>query len=288
MRWMIAGLFVLVIAGANGTAAAEDLMALRQALTLHASFDQGMDADWARADSACLVREGNGLVPAVANDQVRLAAGAGRYGNALHFTEKSAYRPLYQATETLAYNTQSWQATVSIWMRLNPDLDLESGYCDPVQIIGDDTKKGFIFLEWSKNETPRFFRFAIRPLVHLWNPDNLAWEDITADKRPMVQIQQAPFSRENWTHVAFTLESINNPQQGGRGTLYLNGQAQGTIENWDLTFGWDPQRVQLVLGAAYVGYLDDLAVFDRALCEAEVRQLYELPGGARDLWQSQK
>jgi hypothetical protein len=38
-----------------------------------------------------------------------------------------------------------------------------------------------------------------------------------------------------------------------------------------------------VLGAAYVGHLDDLAVFNRALSDTEVQQLYRLRQGAREL-----
>ncbi|MEQ1841623.1 MAG: hypothetical protein ABL994_14545, partial [Verrucomicrobiales bacterium] len=67
------------------------------------------------------------------------------------------------------------------------------------------------------------------------------------------------------------------------GSLYLNGTKQGKIEGFDLTFGWDPASVNLVLGAAYVGYQGELAVFDRELTDKEVRQLYELKGGVRDL-----
>ena len=51
----------------------------------------------------------------------------------------------------LVNDDKSWNATVSVWLRLNPDEDLEPGYCDPVQIVGDDSKKGFIYLEWSKD-----------------------------------------------------------------------------------------------------------------------------------------
>ena len=40
----------------------------------------------------------------------------------------------------------------------------------------------------------------------------------------------------------------------------------------------------LVLGAAYVGHLDDLAVFNRALSEAEVKEVYGLSRGVRDLY----
>jgi hypothetical protein len=166
---------------------------------------------------------------------------------------------------------------------LNPDEDLEPGYCDPVQIVGDDSKKGFIFLEWSKDETPRFFRYAVRPLFHIWNPDNVQWADIPFKKRPMVQVERAPFTRDKWTHVAFTLENINDKSKPQIGRLYLNGKLQGTIENWDLSFGWNPSRVLLVLGAAYVGHMDDLAVFNRALTDGDVKQLYELKQGAREL-----
>jgi hypothetical protein len=257
--------------------------ALRQALTLHASFDVGLEADFSRGDTACTVQQGGATVPAAPNDDVRIAPGAGRFGNALHFTRKSTYRPQFQNRGVLNYNDHTWSATVSVWLRLDPDRDLEPGYCDPVQIVGDDAKKGFIFLEWSKDHSPRHFRYAIRPRLELWNPRNLGWEELPVEQRPMVVVERAPFGRDVWTHAVFTLENVNHPSQPPEGRLYLNGKLQGKIENWDLRLGWDPAQVRLVLGAAYVGYMDDLAVFTRALTEEEVHQLYLLPEGARML-----
>ena len=181
------------------------------------------------------------------------------------------------------YNDKNWSTTVSVWLRLDPDKDLEPGYCDPMQIVGDDGKKGFIFLEWSKDEKPRYFRYAIRPLFHIWNPTNVDWSQIPFDKRPMVQVERAPFSREAWTHVVFTIENANGKSKAQRGRLYLNGERQGAVENWELTFGWKPERVMLVLGAAYVGRMDDLAVFGRALDDSAVKALYGLEGGVAEL-----
>ncbi len=285
-RWFFTvALFALTLP-AIGRAAepdAETKARLTRALTLHASFDKGLDADFSRGDKTCYVARGKELVKAAPTDDVRLAADAGRFGGALHFTKKSAYRPAFKDADVLGYNDKSWSATVSVWLRLDPDKDLEPGYCDPVQIVGDDTKKGFIFLEWSKDETPRFFRYAIRPLFPIWNPNNVQWDEIPFDKRPMVQVAKAPFSRDAWTHVVFTLENINDKSKPRTGRLYLNGKLQGTIENWDLTFGWDPARVLLVLGAAYVGHMDDLAVFNRALTDAEVKHLFGLKHGVREL-----
>jgi len=257
---------------------------ISEALTLHASFDESLDADFSQGDSASYVKQGGKLVRAQANEGARLASNAGRYGGALHFPKKSSYRPTFKGPGVLGYNSKNWSTTVSVWLQLNPDLDLEPGYCDPVQIVGDDGKKGFVFLEFSKDETPRYFRYAIRPLFPIWNPDNVSWADIPFGSRPMVQVVRPPFTRESWTHVVFTIQNVNNTsEQAPVGRLYLNGKLQGSIEGWDLTFGWDPSQVLLVLGAAYVGYMDDLAVFDRALSQDEVTQVFQLKDGVGSL-----
>lgn len=273
---------ILCLASALAVRAA-DTGALKKSLAFHASFDKSLNADFSRGDSTCVIKKGKDLVPCVPNDDVRIVAGAGRFGGALHFPKKGATRPQYSGVNMLGYNDRNWSATVSVWLRLTPDKDLEQGYCDPVQIVGDDGKKGFIFLEWSKDETPRFFRYAIRPLFHIWNPTNVQWADIPFDKRPMVQVANAPFSRDAWTHVVFTLANVNASDPKPTGSLYLNGKLQGRIGNWDLKFGWDATQVALVLGASYVGHIDDLAVFDRALSDAEAAALHALEGGVGSL-----
>jgi hypothetical protein len=82
----------------------------------------------------------------------------------------------------------------------------------------------------------------------------------------------------------FTLENINDKTKPPVGKLYINGKLQGTIEKWDLRFEWDPAKVLLVLGAAYVGHMDDLAVFDRPLTDVEVDRVYWFKNGVRDLY----
>ena len=65
--------------------------------------------------------------------------------------------------------------------------------------------------------------------------------------------------------------------------LYLDGKRQGKIKGHDLTLGWDPKAVLLVLGEAYVGHLDDLAVFNRVLSDEEVALLHALERGVAEL-----
>jgi len=264
--------------------AAENLPPLRAALTFHASFDRTLDADFSRGDPKAQLAGASpkGQPTVSANEVIRIAPGEGKFGGALHVTRKNPYRPSFKGPGAIDYRPADWSGSVSIWLRLTPDEDLEPGYCDAVQIVGGDTKKGFIFLEWSKDEQPREFRYAIRPRVELWNPQNKDWAKMTDAERPAVNLKRTPFARTKWTHVVFTFDRLNSGK-AGVGKLYFDGKLQGTIKDWDLTFGWEPEKVQLVLAAAYVGYMDDLAVFSRALSEAEVRQVYGLKNGIKDL-----
>lgn len=266
-------------------AAAADLKPLRDALTLHAPFDSALDAAFSRGDATAYIAKGNppkGQPPIAPEDVLKIVPGAGKFGGALHVTKKNPHKPYYKGPGVVDYKAANWSGSVSIWLRLTPDEDLEPGYCDPVQIVGGDTKKGFMFLEWSKDETPREFRYAIRPLFEIWNPKGQDWAKMTDAERPMVKVQPGPFSRTRWTHVVFTFDKLN-AGKAGVGKMYLDGKLAGTLSGWDFTFGWEAEKVQLVLAAAYVGHMDDLAAFNRALTDAEVKQLFELKGGVADL-----
>lgn len=274
----------LLLLPSLAVAAPADLQPLRAALTLHAPFDDSFDAAFSRGDTKMIPtgapRKGE---PAMQmKDVIKLAPGEGRFGGALLVTKKNQFRPAFKGPGVLDYKPANWSGTVSIWLRLTPDEDLEPGYCDPVQIVAGDTKKGFIFLEWSKDEKPREFRYAIRPLVEIWNPQNKDWAKMTDAERPMVKLNHTPFSRTKWTHVVFTFDRLN-AGKAGIGKLYIDGRPQATLQGWDLTLGWEAEKVQLVLAAAYVGRMDDLAVFNRALSDAEVRQVFGLRNGIADL-----
>lgn len=270
----------VIEAGSKSSSSSAD--ALAAALTLHASFDKTFDADFSKGDKTCTTKNGKENVKVEASEFVQLV-GEGRFGGSMKFPKKGVIRPQYSGTNVLDYNAKNWSASVSAWLSLTPDEDLEPGYCDPVQIVGNDVKKGYIFLEWSKDETPRYFRYAIRPLFHIWNPKGIQWADIPFAERPMVQVAKAPFSRDRWTHVVFTLENLNDKSKKPVGKLYMDGKLQGSIENWDLTFDWDPTQVFLVLGASYVGRIDDVAAFNRAITADEVKRLFELKDGVGEL-----
>src|SRR5690606_35780910 len=116
-----------------------------------------------------------------------------------------------------------------------------------------------------------------------WNPTNRGWEDIPDKERPMVPVYQAPFKRERWTHIVFCFGNINSVEKNGWGRLYLDGVDQGAFENWAMTFNWEDEKSALTLGLSYTGWIDDMAVFNRPLTAAEVREINGLQNGIKSL-----
>lgn len=261
---------------------------LREALAFHASFDHSADADFARGDRRIhqaenRTRRATATTGGLGEDpDVRIVANAGRHGGALEYVRATTKQYFYRGPENLAYKNTHWSGTLSFWLKLDPDRDLPSGYSDPVQFVDGRWTGGAVFAEFSK-ETPRHFRFVMMPVTRNWNPDGKDYDTMTDDERPIVAVHRPPFSRDRWVHVLCVFRNLNSGAKDGTGELYLDGEKAGSMGNWVQTFEWDPAVSALTLGLNFVGLIDDLAVFDRPLEAAEIRELYGLRGGVADL-----
>jgi hypothetical protein len=65
--------------------------------------------------------------------------------------------------------------------------------------------------------------------------------------------------------------------------LYLDGKARGELSPRRQSFTWDPEQNAIALGLSYIGLLDELSIFDRALSGDEVGTLYGLQKGVASL-----
>jgi len=256
---------------------------LSQSLIFHAPFDGGMDAAKAldkfiyTAESAerKSVQQGNHRT------DVTIVKGAGRYGDAIRFSENLPQVLLYQGINA-GYQKSNWSGTVSLWLKLNPDEDLKPGYCDPLQITDKTWNNAAFFVDFDK-DLPRAFRLGVFPDYTSWNPRDTPWEQIAVRERPMVSVAKPPFQASEWTHVVYTFENIN-AADGSDATamLYLNGESQGSLKR-PMQFSWDPSKAAIMIGISYIGDFDDLAIFNRALTADEVVILNHLPEGVGKL-----
>jgi hypothetical protein len=264
-------------------------IALRRSLSLYASFDYGVDAEFAAGDPTLYTapssgeRNGGAAVPGLPEEGfVEHRVGEGRFGSSLLWTKKAKPVVFYRGGENMAHRTNDWSASVSLWMRLNPDKDLESGYCDPLQLVGKAWGGGSFFIEFTK-ENPRHFRFVQMAITKIWNPTGAKYEEIPLGQRPLVQVENPPFGSSEWTHVVFTFVHANTGQKDGVGKLYLNGEFQGAIAGFESSLDWAPEPMAINLGLNYIGGIDDLAVFDRELSAAEIRLIHAAGESIGDL-----
>ena len=267
---------VLVLGSCFGAAHAATL---KDSLLLHASFDKGLDADSAAGDPKLYTAaSGNRsqAKPGLPEGSVVIhSKEAGRFGQGLRFTKKMRPVVFFQGEKNLGYNTNSWSGSCSFWLRLDPDKDLEPGYCDPLQFVAQAWGEGNMFVEFSKDHTPRHFRYAILAVTKTWNPNNRGWEEIPETERPMVPVHKPPFGRDKWTHVVFMFGNINSGKKNAVGKLYLDGKPQGSFADREQVFNWEVSKSALTIGLNYIGDFDDLAVFNRVLSDAEVTRIFD-------------
>ncbi len=259
-----------------------DVRPLGETLMFHASFDEGVDADFARGDATLYTApsydERDQATPGIGNPDVEVAEGAGRFGHALRFGARNRHAIFYKAAGNVAFSQDEWNGTVSFWLSLDPATDLESGFCDPLQITDEAYNDAAIWVDFTQ-ANPRQFRLGVFGDLAVWNPDGLSADEHPRFLDRLVIVDRPPFETDRWTHVAITHAGLNT-EAGGVATLYLDGVRQTKVAS-DISesFTWDPARAAIRLGVNYVGLFDELSVFDRALTDSEVRTLFELEQG---------
>lgn len=271
---------------ASSAARAADQPGLRAALTFHASFDGGADADFALGDAklyhAPAMDKRAQAAPGLPAGGITAAKGQGRFGDALSFADKAGDMVFFRAAKNLTYRKMDWSGTVSFWLNTDPG-GLKPGFCDPIQITPRRWNDAAIFVEFEKRATDIPLRLGAYPDFKVWNPSNRKWEEIPLPEKPILSVGQPPVAKGKWTHVAFTFERFNSGAADGVARLYLDGSPQGTVSARTQTYTWDVEHAAVMLGLSYVGLFDELSLFNRALTPEEIARLHALPDGVRAL-----
>jgi hypothetical protein len=259
---------------------------LRASLGFLASFDHGFDADYAHGDrliySAPSYKDIDIATADVRNPDVVIAKGQGRYGDALQFRKKNTQALFFRAAVNSGYRPRNWSGTVSFWLNVGPETDLEPGYTDPLQMTDKAYDNDAIWVDFTRDDKPRHFRLGVFGDSSGWNTQHVPTQQNPSFDRRTVVVTQPPFADGQWTHVAIVFANINS-DSGGTAKLYLNGRLQGTAAAIKEPFNWEPASATIRLGVNYTGLWDELSIYDRALSDAAIEALYNLPGGASTL-----
>ena len=273
----VAAIFVLPGLAAEAPARA----AITKDLTFYASFDHGVDADFALGDARLFTvvatKPERKTEPGLhTGGATRVAPGKGRRGNALEFTKREADWIFFDGLRNVEYKRGNWSGTVSLWLKLDPETDLDPGFADPLQLTTRAWNDGSFFVDFNKDGDPRDFRLGAFSDLSFWNPGN---KEVPENQWPMLKVPSPPFGSDEWTHVVFTWQNFNIPGEEAVATLYMNGKKRGTIEGRTQVYTWKPEeQIFLYLGLNYIGLMDDVACFGRALSDDEVAELHGLKG----------
>lgn len=281
---LAAGALAPVALSSGLRAASVTVQLPRDALTFHASFDGRIDADVATGDPRLYwtpsMKQHHQAVPGLpGSGEVTHVADAGRHGGALRFTARKSPVVFFRGARNVAYAASEWAGTVSFWLQTDPVRDLEPGFCDPVQITPRAWNDAAFFVEFEKRADSIPFRLGTYADLAVWNPHQRRFADIPQGERPLITVDNPPFASGRWTHVLFTFEHFNTGRTDGVVRLYLDGTLGGTLTGRQQTFTWDLSDTTIALGLGYIGLIDDLAIFSRALDQDEIRALHIAPDG---------
>ena len=244
-------------------------------LVFRATYDGSLDARTAAGDPklyhAPTYKDLTAAQPGLDGTDVSHAKGQGRVGDALRFNKKNTKAVFYKAEKNIPFDPKNWSGTLSFWLQLDPDKDLEPGFCDPIQMTDKEYNNSAIWVDFTKDDKPRHFRLGVFGRRTEWNPTDIPPDKNPAFDKRLVVVQQAPFARGKWTHVAITYTGLGSGK--GEAKLYLDGKLQGVTPTIPEAFEWNITNAALRLGVNYVGLMDDVSVFRRPLSEKEIEEL---------------
>ncbi|MGH9630999.1 MAG: LamG-like jellyroll fold domain-containing protein [Bryobacteraceae bacterium] len=205
----------------------------------------------------------------------RVARNAGIVGGALEARDLLPHngRIFFPAKDNIAYRTDGWAGSLSVWLKTDPNTMLKSRFCDPVQITQRGAGNGGIWFDFN-DAKPRDLRMGAFPAVPAGGKA-LAESDPLA---PIIWLKGVSFKASDWHHVVMTWTGFDTERNAAQAALYVDGKLIGELKDREIAMEWDLDKAKIYIAVGYIGLLDELAVFNRALTPAEVTLLFQRPG----------
>ncbi|MFN4259823.1 MAG: LamG-like jellyroll fold domain-containing protein [Gemmataceae bacterium] len=256
---------------------AADADAIRQAVTFYASFDEAVRGDFGGGALTPSTRTGVPGKPATYRFEngfdakvFRIAKDQGIAGGALAPVDvlPDNGRIFFPLKGNLAYHKGGWDGTMSMWINLDPNQQLKTTFCDPIQITEKGAHDGALWFDFN-NAKPRDMRMGAFPAL------TEGQKPIPEDdpQAPMVRVPKVPFRAGDWHHIVITWENLDSGKPNARVAFYVDGKLAGEVKDRAIAMNWDVDKAGIYTAINYVGLLDELALLNRALTAAEVEML---------------
>lgn len=257
---------------------------LKAATTFYASFDEGVEADRAGGGRLPNTRFNHPsapgtfvLQPGFDDNNFRIARGRGVAGGGAFEASDVLGRNgrlVFPVKGNLAYDPTGWGGAVSVWCKTDPNTMLKTKFCDPIQITEKGAHDGGLWFDFNDAAPRRDLRHGAFPALA---PGQKAVpEDDPA--APMVRVPRVAWTADDWHHVVLSWSGFDTGKADAVSELYIDGKLIGAVKGRAVAMKWDVEKAGIFLAVNYVGMLDELALFGRALTVAEVGELFRRPG----------
>ncbi len=261
---------------------------LDKAVTLYASFDEKIDADFGGGERTLSTRSGApGKGPYTFTKgfdakAFRSAPGKGIAGGALEAVDvlPNHGRIFFPAKGNIAFKKGGWGGAVSCWINTDPNTLLITAFCDPVQITEKGAGNGGIWFDFN-NEKPRDLRMGVFPAV----PEGQKGAQESDPDAPMVRVPAVKMKEGEWHHVVLSWRNFDTGKADAHATLYIDGKRIGDVKDRAIAMDWNLDKAGIYVAVNYIGLLDEFAVFNRELSADEVIVLHREPGALKSLKQ---
>ena len=276
MRYLSVAFLFLVIAPVYA-----DEATIRKAATLYASFDEWPEADFGGGDLKFWTRsndtttKGKYLHEKGFDAQVFKINKKGISGACLEATNvlPDNGRLYFPMKGNMAFNKVGWDGAVSVWINGDPNVLLKTKFCDPIQITQKGANNGGIWFDFN-DAKPRDLRHGAFPAVDD-GKKGIGEDDPDA---PMVWLKRVAFKNGEWRHVVLTWKNFDTGKKDAVSQLWIDGKLIGEIKDRAIAMKWDVEKAGIYVAIAWIGLLDELAIFNRMLTEKEIKDLHRNPG----------
>ncbi|QDU27053.1 hypothetical protein ETAA8_21370 [Anatilimnocola aggregata] len=262
----------------NSPASGDDL---RSAVIFFASFDETVKADIAGGQATLNTRSNHPTEPgrfvfdSGFNEQVfRISKDKGISGGALEVVDvlPNNGRIYFPAQGNLPFDPKGWNGALSVWCKTDPNQLLKTTFCDPIQITEKGANNGGLWFDFN-NAKPRDMRHGAFPAVPT-KEKPIAEDD---PKAPIVLVPKIDWKADAWHHVVLTWSGFDTGKSDAVSQIYIDSKLIGAIRDCPIAMQWDLEKTGIYVAVNYIGLLDELAIFRRALSANEVLRLYREP-----------
>jgi hypothetical protein len=257
---------------------------LVKAATFYASFDTAVKGDFGGGELTLSTRfnhktEKGAFIFEKGFPQAafRIARGTGISGGALEAVDilPDNGRIFFPAKGNIAYKKGGWSGALSVWINHDPDTQLKTGFCDPVQITQKGAGNGAIWFDYNDAKPNRNLRMGTFPAV---TECRRSIQESREAFSPMVWVDRPGFKVGDWHHVALVWRNFDTGKDDARAALYIDAKLMGEIKkDYPISMDWTLEKTGIYIAVSYIGLMDELALFNRSLTEEEIGILHRQP-----------